>query len=322
MITLNCIIDGNYLLHRHVHTLHKNNLLFGALENSLEIAITNYRKWYPFTNLYFVSDSKKKSWRQKIYKDYKAKRSKSSDIDWTFVYNTYDMFKEKLADKKIKLFELDHIEGDDWVSFIVSEANKKHQSNLIVSNDYDIKQILRFQLDPLFINFMTNEIFGKQKFFLPKNYQVFLTKVKSNLRNSIFEMDDDSEFLNYMSDIQQKYQIIETDSTYSMLLKVISGDISDNIKSVWGKAQGNKTELGEASAKWILEKYKDEFGEISLQDPDIFDNISDLICEKKKLNKSLIPKISENIKANMRMINLDTANLPSAVIQKMTTVNI
>jgi hypothetical protein len=135
-------------------------------------------------------------------------------------------------------------------------------------------------------------------------------------------MDDDSEFLNYMSDIQQKYQIIETDSTYSMLLKVISGDISDNIKSVWGKAQGNKTELGEASAKWILEKYKDEFGEISLQDPDIFDNISDLICEKKKLNKSLIPKISENIKANMRMINLDTANLPSAVIQKMTTVNI
>jgi 5'-3' exonuclease len=107
MITLNCIIDGNYLLHRHVHTLHKNNLLFGALENSLEIAIANYRKWYPFNNLYFVSDSKKKSWRQKIYKDYKAKRSKSSDIDWTFVYNTYDIFKEKLADKKIKLFELD-----------------------------------------------------------------------------------------------------------------------------------------------------------------------------------------------------------------------
>ena len=291
MINLNCIIDGNYLLHRHVHTLHKNNLLYGALENSLDIAISNYRKWFPFTNIYFVSDTKKKSWRHKLYKDYKAKRNRDSDIDWSFVFDTYISFKEKLNDKKIKLFELDHIEGDDWVTFIVQESNKKGQSNLIVSNDYDIKQILNFQLDPAIINFMTNEVFGKQKFFLPKNYQVFLTKIKGNLKESIFDIDDDSDFLNYIKSIQEKHEIVETDSVQSLLLKVISGDASDNIKSVLGPAQGTKKGIGIVGAKTILEMYKQEFGDPVLNDPDLFENIADLICEKKKINRSQISKI-------------------------------
>jgi 5'-3' exonuclease len=322
MINLNCIIDGNYLLHRHVHTLHKNNLLYGALENSLDIAISNYRKWFPFTNIYFVSDTKKKSWRHKLYKDYKAKRNRDSDIDWSFVFDTYISFKEKLNDKKIKLFELDHIEGDDWVTFIVQESNKKGQSNLIVSNDYDIKQILNFQLDPAIINFMTNEVFGKQKFFLPKNYQVFLTKIKGNLKESIFDIDDDSDFLNYIKSIQEKHEIVETDSVQSLLLKVISGDASDNIKSVLGPAQGTKKGIGIVGAKTILEMYKQEFGDPVLNDPDLFENIADLICEKKKINRSQISKISDNIRKNMELINLEVNNLPTEVIQRMKTLSI
>ena len=322
MINLNCIIDGNYLLHRHVHTLHKNNLLYGALENSLDIAISNYRKWFPFTNIYFVSDTKKKSWRHKLYKDYKAKRNRDSDIDWGFVFDTYISFKEKLNDKKIKLFELDHIEGDDWVTFIVQESNKKGQSNLIVSNDYDIKQILNFQLDPAIINFMTNEVFGKQKFFLPKNYQVFLTKIKGNLKESIFDIDDDSDFLNYIKSIQEKHEIVETDSVQSLLLKVISGDASDNIKSVLGPAQGTKKGIGIVGAKTILEMYKQEFGDPVLNDPDLFENIADLICEKKKINRSQISKISDNIRKNMELINLEVNNLPTEVIQRMKTLSI
>lgn len=322
MINLNCIIDGNYLLHRHVHTLHKNNLLYGALENSLDIAIGNYRKWFPFTNLYFVSDTKKKSWRHKIYKDYKAKRKKDSDIDWDFVFDTYTNFKEKLVDKKVKLFELDHIEGDDWVTFIVQESNEKNQSNLIVSNDYDIKQVLRFQLEPPLINFMTNEVFGKQKFFLPKNYQVFLTKIKGNLKESIFDIDDDSDFLNYIKSIQEKHEIVETDSVQSLLIKVISGDTSDNIKSVLGPAQGTKKGIGIVGAKTILEMYKQEFGDPVLNDPDLFENIADLICEKKKINRSQISKISDNIRKNMELINLEVNNLPTEVIQRMKTLSI
>ena len=80
------IIDGNFILSKLVFTLHKNNLLFGSLHKSLENAINNYRKWYPFANVYLVSDSKEKSWRKQLTKAYKANRKKDSDIDWSFVY--------------------------------------------------------------------------------------------------------------------------------------------------------------------------------------------------------------------------------------------
>ena len=323
MINLNCIIDGNYLLHRHVFTLHKNNMLFGGLEKSLEVAITNYRKWYPFSNIYFVSDSKKKSWRSKINTDYKMKRKKDSDIDWAFVYSTYDLFKGSLKDRNVKLFELDHIEGDDWVSIITEESNKKGQSNLIISNDYDIKQIIRFRTQPPVINFMTNEIFNKQKFFFPTNYKVFIDSIVNQVSESIFDLNDDNEFLQYVRGIQQKFEIVEVDDIYSLLLKVISGDISDNIKSVFPSGTTDRKKgIGGKGAESVLEKYKVEFGEPNLQDPDLFENIADLICEKKKLNRNMMSVICENIKKNMRMINLSTSQLPEEVVQRMKTISI
>ena len=43
-LNLNLIVDGNYILSRLVFTLHKNNLLYGALHQSLDNAISNYKK--------------------------------------------------------------------------------------------------------------------------------------------------------------------------------------------------------------------------------------------------------------------------------------
>lgn len=325
MLLLNCIIDGNYLLHRLVFSLHKNNLLFGGLEKSLEVAISNYRRLYPFTTIYFVSDSKKKSWRAKLDQNYKTHRKKNQDIDWDFVYSTYKAFKEELPAKKIKLFELDHIEGDDWMSLIVLETNKRKQSNLLITNDYDIKQLINFNLVDDTINLMTNETFKKQKYFLPKNYKIFVDKIaRSSGTNSIFDMNDDQDFLEFIKLIEEKYEIIEIDSVYSLLIKVISGDDSDNISSVFVKKtnSGKNRGVGVEGAKSILEKYKSEFGEISLADPDIYDNIADLICEKKKISRSSLDRISDNIKRNMNIITLDSSLWPKEIIERMNTLKI
>ena len=112
---LDLIIDGNYILSKLVFTLHKNNLLYGALHKSLENTVNNYRKWYPFTNIYLVSDSKEKSWRKQITTEYKATRKKDTDIDWQFVYTAYGEFKQSI--QGCKILEAPHIEGDDWISY-------------------------------------------------------------------------------------------------------------------------------------------------------------------------------------------------------------
>ena len=314
------IIDGNFILSKLVFTLHKNNLLFGALHNSLDNTIKNYRKWYPFANIYLVSDSKEKSWRKQLTSAYKATRKKDSDIDWNFVYQTYGEFKESIQ-PTCKVLEAPHIEGDDWISFLVEKANIEGRSTIIVSNDYDIKQIVNFGLEPLYINIMTNEMFNKEKLFLPINYQIFLNKVSKLPNDDIFNLNDNTEFLALLDRFITKYEIVEINPVESLIIKIISGDTSDNIESVWSQVKnGKKRGIGSKGAKGIYDNYITEFGEINLSDPDLHENIADLICEKKKLSKSKIEDIVDNIKGNFKLIDLRLHNLPTDIIDKMCEV--
>lgn len=314
------IIDGNYILSRLVFTLHKNNLLFGALEQSLDNTISNYRKWYPFANIYLVSDSKEKSWRKKLIKTYKANRKKDSDIDWKFVYETYSNFKKSL--KSIKVLEAPHIEGDDWISYVCEESNSQGRSTLIVSNDYDIKQLIKYNIDPLWINIMSNEMYNKGKIFLPKNYQIFLNKVNTLPSDDIFNLNDNNEFMKLMDNFINKYEVNEVNYIESLVIKLISGDKSDNISSVWSQVtkNGRKRGIGDKGAQTIYNNYLEEFGEVDLKDPDLYDNIADLICEKKKLSKTKIDEIVSNIEYNSKLIDLRTNNIPGDIINTMVNI--
>lgn len=317
---LDIIIDGNYILSKLAFTLHKNNLLFGALYQALDNTIKNYRKWYPFSNIYLVSDSKEKSWRKQIISEYKSTRKKDSDIDWGFVYDTYVEFKDEMK-KSIKVLEAPHIEGDDWISFLVEKSNREERSTIIVSNDYDIKQVVKFNLEPLYINIMTNEMYNKQKLFLPQNYQLFLNKVNSLPNNDIFNLNDNTEFISFIGNFIDKYEVNEINSTESLIIKIISGDVSDNIDSVWSQFKGGKKRgIGAKGAKTIYDTYITEFGELSLDDPDLYENIADLICEKKKLSKSKIDSIVERIRGNFQLIDLRVDNLPQDITTKMSSV--
>lgn len=319
-MTCDLIIDGNYILSRLVFTLHKNNLLFGALHKSLENTISNYRRWYPFSNIYLVSDSKEKSWRKNIIKEYKSQRKKDSDIDWSFVYEAYGEFKQSLP-SSIRVLEAPHIEGDDWISFLCNKSNSEGRSTIIVSNDHDIKQIVNYSLNPLFMNIMTNEMYNKEKLFLPKNYQIFVSKVKSIPNDDIFNLNDNTEFIKLLDRFMTKYEIMEIDPVESLVIKIISGDQSDNIKSVWSQTKnGKRRGIGSKGAKTIYDDYIVEFGDLNLKDPDLYENIADLICEKKKLSKTQIEKIVENIQFNVKLIDLSIDNIPNEIVKKMESV--
>lgn len=312
------IIDGNYILNKLVFTFHKNNILFGSLYKGLEMSLLGYRKWYPFSNIYLVSDSKEKSWRKKFNPNYKSNRKKDSDIDWKFVFETYTEFKNDYKLKNIKVLEAPHIEGDDWISYLINKSNSENRSTIIISNDYDIKQLVNYSINPDYINIMSNEIHNKQKVFLPKNYQIFLNKIRQIDNNDIFNLNDNNEFLSMIDNFINRYEVVEVDSIQSLLIKVISGDISDNISSVWQVYKnGKKRGIASKGAKNIFDDYINNFGEPKLNDPDLTENIADLICEKKKLSKNSISDIKNNIEKNMKLILLETQYLPKEVINRM-----
>lgn len=318
---VNCIIDGNYLLSKLVFTLHKNNLLYGALQTSLENSIINYRKLYPFRKVYLVSDSREASWRKSIHNVYKAKRKRDSDIDWQFVYDTYSDFKKSLT--TVSVMESPGLEGDDWISYIVTESNKKDISTLIISNDHDIKQLIDYNLDSMWINIMTNEMFNKQKVFLPMNWKIFLDKIKSMPNDDIFNLNDNLDFINLFQRFSDKYEVSDVDGLESLMIKVISGDTSDNIPSVWKIVKNGKTRgIGVKGAQGIIKSYNEEFGELDLDDPDLYLNIADIICEKKKLSKSQMVDIVKNIEYNMSLVDLRYDSFPNFVIEKMNYLKI
>ncbi len=150
----------------------------------------------------------------------------------------------------IRILEYPGIEGDDWISFLVNRSNSKGRSTIIVSNDYDIKQIVSYSLDPLCINMMTNEMYNKEKLFLPKNYQIFLNKVSKLPNDDIFNLNDNNDFLLLINKFLNKYEINEIDPIESLIIKIISGDVSDNINSVWSQIKnGKKRGIGTKGVK-------------------------------------------------------------------------
>ena len=315
------IIDGNYVLSSLTFTLHKNNLLFGSLYKALEVKILNHKKWFGFTNVYLVSDSKDKSWRKSIDNNYKSTRKKDVDIDWDFVYNTYGDFKTDIKNKGVKVLEAPGIEGDDWIAYLVAESNKKGRSTIIISNDYDIKQLLTFSLNPLYINIMSNEMYNKQKLFLPKHYQLFLNGVDKLDNDDIFNINDNNEYIKLLKTFIERYDVHEIDNAECLIIKLIMGDKSDNIPSAWITYKNNlKRGIGATGAKTIFDEYVRQFGDPDLKDPDLLENIADLICEKKKLPISNIPLIKGNIIHNKKLVDLEINNLPPVILNKMKEI--
>ena len=121
-----------------------------------------------------------------------------------------------------------------------------------------------------------------------------------------------------MKSFIEKYEIHEVSSIESLVVKLISGDTSDNIPSVWSVVKnGRKRGIAEKGAKSIYDEYILNWGEPNLDDQDLAENIADLICEKKRLSKTNIKWIESNINFNMKLILLDTNQLPEDILERM-----
>jgi 5'-3' exonuclease len=313
---INLIIDGNYILNKNVFSLLKHNMLYGELRAVLDKSLNNFKSFYFFDNIFFVSDSGS-SWRKNLYPEYKTNRTKSQDIDWEFIYTCYREFKDELP-ANVTVLEAPHIEGDDWIAELIFESNKKGYSNLVISNDHDLIQLMKISTSPLYMNFMGNEIMGKEKVFLPSDYEVFLDHLsKESSTDDIFTMSNTDELLGFIKTycVKRTHYIVQPNET--IITKIISGDKSDNIKSCYQKmgTTGKIRGIGDTGAKKLFTKYIEEFGEIDLNDDELFDNIADLIRESKKLTFGEVPKIINRLSDNMQLISL--FNIPDHITKEM-----
>jgi len=315
------IIDGNYLLNKDVFILYNLKSLHQDLSTLLRQDMDKLMKLYPFDKIYFISDSKAGYWRRQIYSDYKVGRVYDDKIDWEWVYNEYNNFVEELRqNKKIEMHKIDFAEGDDIMAYIINNNNELGYSNVLINSDSDLYQLLRFDLSKNYINISYNYKFSDERLYLPQNYNVFLSEKKRNAPNTLFSMNDDDEFIEFIEDLISRTKVSEISNEEVLFVKLISGDKSDNISSVYEKIgkTGKPMGIGKTGAESIYRLYKETYNEIIDFDSDYFiEKVSEVVLFSKKIDIIEIDDIKSKIKRNRRLIKLTQDYLPEYLLETL-----
>jgi len=310
------IIDGNYLLNKDVFILFGMKSLYSDLLNLLRKDLQTLIKKHSFDSVYFVADSKLR-WRQQFYKEYKQNRSADESIDWSWVYTEYNKFKQEIKNmSNLHSHEIDWLEGDDLISYIVNENNKKGISNLIIAADGDIKQKVEFNLDLEYINIMYNYKFSDEITYWPNNYDIFIKEMYKTVGSTLFDMSDDTEFLTFLEDLEFKTKVKQVSPEEVLFCKLISGDKKDNVPSAYIK---NDRGIGDVGSLSIYRLYKETNDENIDFDSDIFINkLTELISYSKKITDQTVKdSIKENLIRNRKLKKLDENYLPLELKEQM-----
>jgi 5'-3' exonuclease len=315
---LNLIIDGNYKLYSMVFNLHKTKTLYGDLYTALEKSLEMWVDKYSWNQVYFISDVKGTNWRREMYKEYKGTRKKDADIDWEFVHNTYEEFKRNYSHKKVKFLELSGLEADDIIHLLIRKTNEKYESNMIISSDADLTQLLAYSIDKEYFNIQYRDKFFLEKMFVPYGFKMFMKYFKNKeygLLDSQFEFDN--YLLTFYNNLIKNIKVEEIEKEKMLFYKIIHGDSGDNIKSVLI----TKTGIGEKGVEKIYDSYKQIYrDDIVFADLKWIDRVSDIVLQYKKVDDSYKSEVISNIKQNIKLVELNPIWIPKELKNKFEEI--
>lgn len=134
------IIDSNALVHRAFHALpdtmqNSEGLQTNSIYGFTSILIKIIEKLQP-THIVACFDVKKKTFRNDLYKDYKANRKKQPQE----LYDQIPHIKKVLGAFNIKILEREGYEADDLIGSVVSQI--KNINKIILTGDKDSFQLI------------------------------------------------------------------------------------------------------------------------------------------------------------------------------------
>ena len=316
---LNLCIDGNYLMQKSVFVLYKLRNLYTDLPIILERDYNTISNLFYFSKIYFISDSRT-NWRKKFYTGYKGTRKKNDSIDWNTVYEIYEEFKNGLNKKRnCEVHQIEYLEGDDIISYVMKETNKKGYSNLLIANDSDLFQLLHYDEVNKYINFMYNFKFSDETIYLPQLYNSFLESVEGTNIDDLFgDSGSDSEFVEFMRTLTTTKKVKEVDCEQELFGKIL-GHNKDNIKSIYMK--GNRG-IGKAGGVKVYDFYKETYPEIIDFNSNLFkERIIETVKYYKKLkNNDMDESMMKKLNMNLKLVKLDKKSTPSKLYEQMEDV--
>lgn len=313
------IFDCNYILNKNIFTLIKTNSLYGDFFKALDNNIQKYVSMADFDKIVLVSDSRKKSWRKRHFTEYKAHRTTDPTIDWEWIYASYQTWKEETVKNfGYTLLEADSVEGDDWISSLSYQISKSNGSAVIISSDKDMGQLLKWNNDGII--FQIEDTHGKERIYMPIGWQLYKQHLidTDTGEDDPFMLTGKNEWLNFINTISN-WTIVDTDPVQSLVTKLIKGDKSDNIESVYQKVikDGKIQNIGDAGAEKIWQLYTESYGNNKQDCDEFYKNLANCVCQVNKLEKDKSEDIIKKLKWNRKLIELHHKWLPEDIKEKI-----
>jgi 5'-3' exonuclease len=276
---------------------------------------------FHFRKTFFISDSTG-NWRKDFYPEYKGTRKKDEDIDWKFIYQEYGELKTAISFKKtVDLLQVDRMEGDDIMAYLVKNLNKKGESTFIVSSDSDLYELICYDgLDLKYINMMYNFKYNDERVYLPEQYNMFTDNIVKTFEDNLFQTNNEMEFVEFFEKFLNGKKTVEINNEFELFRKIM-GHGKDNIKSIF--MQGNRG-IGDAGIQTIYTLYKGTYpGTIDFNSQVFKDNLLEIIKFSKRLDNSQDVIIMERLKRNLKIVKLDEESTPKQLYENMkNSINI
>ena len=276
------LTDGHNLFHRQVNmtnpALGIDSMIGIALHMILNSMKKEYNKWGGTHTVFFLEG---RSWRKRIYPDYKAHRklvyaqqTEKEQEDRRVLIDAFDDFVGYLSEKtNITVLKNPNAEADDLIAiWIKAHPDDRH---VLISSDSDFFQLLRYPnvviYDPV------KDIQITQEGVFNDNGKRLAFSVTADAKIKIGKEDDafvcDPDWYNY-----------------ALFLKCIRGDKGDNIFSAYPGVR----EKGTTKTIGIKEAYTDRnnkgysWNNFMLQRWTDHNGIEHRVKDKYDLNKALI----------------------------------
>lgn len=320
------IVDGNWLLMNKLHVGGIKNffdmknskaekeegtqLLVESLAQSISYTLRKFTG--VVDNIIFVQDGG--SWRKSIDPpiqlgdaDYKGTRTKSTTVDWKYIFAAADKLSDNLGGVGIQVSQTYDIEGDDWAYYWSEKLLLKSTNVIIWTIDNDLKQLVKMR-DGNFVAWFQN----KQGLFLSSEFDTSEVDdldmfMRVDVINSTLELLK-SKFVPTQINYIEPWKIV--------IEKIIAGDSGDNILPIYNWKIGNKNHR--VTPKRVYEMI-DILKLRSVEDLiDGWEKVNDyflkLLSKKQLLFKD---KITDHFQHNLQMVWLNELAYPFHILDAM-----
>jgi len=266
-----------------------------------------------------------RSWRNDIDSDvdYKGTRNQEDTIDWDGFKECMDLFVKDIEKYNITISKTGSAEADDLIFMWSSALNSKNIPVIIYTSDKDMLQLVGANnngCDTLLWSDVT------RKLYVPENFSNIIKNDSTSFMESFMKgsttVDIYDRFANLEQSIRKrKLEKIEVNNIKFIYVKVLIGDKSDNISSIYSyEKNGRIYNVTEAKAEKILEKYIEHTGELNIECLFVDDALSDLAKACVEIiNGAEYESVLKNIKRNINYMVLSKQVLPIEVSEKIMT---